>query len=136
MTVNKLSAGLFSALCGILVIGARAAEPGSLTVDAGTPGPRMGPLFYGLMTEEINHSYDGGLYAELIQNRIFQDDKEPVCWSPVDGGTIAIDETDPVNKVALTRSLRLDLPDGGGGVANSGFWGIPVAPNTKYHASF
>ena len=22
------------------------------------------------------------------------------------------------------------------GVANSGFWGIPVWPNTKYHASF
>ena len=37
----------------------------------------MGPLFYGLMTEEINHSYDGGLYAELIQNRIFQDAKDP-----------------------------------------------------------
>ena len=25
------------------------------------------------MTEEINHSYDGGLFAELIQNRTFQD---------------------------------------------------------------
>jgi len=25
-----------------------------------------------LMTEEINHSYDGGLYAELIRNRIFK----------------------------------------------------------------
>ena len=30
--------------------------------------------FYGLMTEEINHAYDGGtLLAELIQNRTFQD---------------------------------------------------------------
>lgn len=26
------------------------------------------PAFAGLMTGEINHSYDGGLYAELIQN--------------------------------------------------------------------
>ena len=25
------------------------------------------------MTEEINYSYDGGLYAELIRNRTFQD---------------------------------------------------------------
>ena len=24
------------------------------------------PLFYGLMTEEINYAYDGGLYAELV----------------------------------------------------------------------
>ena len=28
------------------------------------------------MTEEINHSYDGGLYAELIRNRAFLDDAE------------------------------------------------------------
>ena len=25
------------------------------------------------MTEEINYAYDGGLYAELIRNRMFQD---------------------------------------------------------------
>ena len=24
------------------------------------------------MTEEINHSYDGGLYAEMVSNRTFQ----------------------------------------------------------------
>src|SRR5580658_4465417 len=31
----------------------------------------VSPTLYGLMTEEINHSYDGGLYAEMIQNRAF-----------------------------------------------------------------
>ena len=36
------------------------------------------------MTEEINHSYDGGLYAELIRNRIFKDNKtKPEGWSLV-----------------------------------------------------
>ena len=36
------------------------------------------------MTEEINHSYDGGLYAELIRNRIFKDNKNtPEGWSLV-----------------------------------------------------
>ena len=29
----------------------------------------VSPRLYGLMTEEINHCYDGGLYAELIRNR-------------------------------------------------------------------
>jgi alpha-N-arabinofuranosidase len=34
-----------------------------------------------LMTEEINFSYDGGLYAELVRNRSFKEDaKEPVHW--------------------------------------------------------
>ena len=46
----------------------------SLTIKAGSIRlvPKFGPLFYGLMTEEINYSYDGGLYGELIQNRIFK----------------------------------------------------------------
>ena len=26
----------------------------------------VSPMLYGLMTEEINHSYDGGLYAEKM----------------------------------------------------------------------
>jgi hypothetical protein len=36
----------------------------------------VSPTLYGLMTEEINHSYDGGLYAEMIQNRAFHTDWE------------------------------------------------------------
>ena len=49
---------------------------------------RVSPELYGLMTEEINHSYDGGIYAELIQNRAFKDDAtNPVHWTLVqDGG--------------------------------------------------
>ncbi len=126
-----------SVLCGVLVAQTQAAEPGSITVDGATPGPKINPMFYGLMTEEINHAYDGGLYAELIQNRIFQDNQNPVCWSAVGDGSIAIDEKDPVNTVALTRSLRLNINTPGKvGIANTGFWGIPVWPNTKYHASF
>lgn len=30
-------------------------------------------MLYGLMTEEINPSHDGGLYAELIRNRILKE---------------------------------------------------------------
>jgi alpha-L-arabinofuranosidase len=133
-----------SALCGLFAATALGADPGKLTVDASKPGPKIGPLFYGLMTEEINHSYDGGLYAELVQNRIFQDAADPVHWSVAatgsGAGTIAIDETNPVNAKALKRSLRLDITavDAGQkvGIADSGYWGIPVWPNTKYHASF
>ena len=31
-------------------------------------------MLYGLMTEEINFSYEGGLYGELIRNRAFKAD--------------------------------------------------------------
>ena len=51
---------------------ARAAEPGRLTVQVDQPGVKISPTLYGLMTEEINYTYDGGLYGELIRNRAFQ----------------------------------------------------------------
>src|SRR5438874_4839224 len=60
-----------------IVAGGVQAEPGRLTVRVNQPGVKISPMLYGLMTEEINHSYDGGLYAELIQNRIFRDTPMP-----------------------------------------------------------
>ncbi|WP_337174093.1 alpha-L-arabinofuranosidase C-terminal domain-containing protein [Paludisphaera sp.] len=121
---------------------ARAEAPAAtIRVDAANPGVRVSPMLYGLMTEEINHAYDGGLLAELIQNRTFQDpgpirDGAPIHWSVVGPGKVALDRDAPVNP-ALPVSLRLDLPDRAeAGVANDGYWGIPVRPNTTYTATF
>src|SRR5881409_1818838 len=61
-----------------------------LTLDLTKPGANVSPMLYGLMTEEINHSYDGGLYAELIRNRIFKDNKNtPEGWSLVQDDSAA-----------------------------------------------
>jgi hypothetical protein len=38
-----------------------AADPGKIVVQVDKPGAKIGPMFYGLMTEEINYSYDGGI---------------------------------------------------------------------------
>src|SRR5690242_8658703 len=152
-------------LCVMLVTTtlATAADPVTLTVRADQPGPGLSPNFYGLMTEEINYAYDGGLYAELIRNRIFQDrpggrgngpdatsnpavQKNPHLvhwWLVADkgaSGDIDIDTNDPVNTVALKNSLRLEAKSVAAGqrvgVANDGYWGIPVRRNTEYTASF
>ena len=64
---------------------ARAQTP-TLTIEAGRPVAKVSPLHYGLMTEELNHAYDGGLYAELVRNRAFLDDaKTPAHWLVVQG---------------------------------------------------
>ena len=112
----------------------------TLDIQVDKPGPAIPPSFYGLMTEEINHSYDGGLFAELIQNRTFQDPGQsvgnlPVHWSLVGTGRMGVDHDRPVND-ALPANLRLDLEGGTAGVANDGYWGIPVRPATTYTASF
>ncbi len=130
-------------ICATTAISSLAAEP-ALTVDAAHPAGKVSPMLYGLMTEEINHAYDGGLYAELIRNRAFLDDTaSPVHWTmqnqPGAEATIALDSANPCNE-ALTASLRLRVTKATqqqlAGVANSGYWGIPVQPKTHYHASF
>ena len=74
-----------------------------MTIDAATVTAHVSPMLYGLMTEEINYSYDGGLYSELIRNRAMQDNpKEAVHWSVVqDGGgvgAISLDRDRPAKR--------------------------------------
>lgn len=112
------------------------AAPIPLTIDAANPAGKVSPMHYGLMTEEINFCYDGGLYAELVRNRAFLDDpKSPAHWSAVGGAAIALDPTNPLND-AIPTSLKVDSTTAGGGVANTGYWGIPVKPSTTYRARF
>jgi alpha-L-arabinofuranosidase len=118
-------------------------EQAALQIDAAHPGHAVSPLLNGLMIEEINHSLDGGLYGELIQNRVFKDDATaPTHWSLVQGGgasgSIALDTTRPIDGTALTTSLRVTASGAGGrvGAANDGFGGIPVRSHATYRARF
>ena len=120
----------------VLVLGVtatRAAGP-TVTIDTASPSGKVSPLFYGLMTEEINHAYDGGLYAELVRNRAFLDDAATAAhWSLVqaDGSTatMALDPKEPLN-TTIGTSLRLNVTQAStghvAGIANEGYWGIPV----------
>ncbi len=111
-----------------------------LEIDAGKVTGKVSPELYGLMTEEINFSYEGGIYGELIRNRTFKSNaQDPVFWNVVGDAGMAIDTNQPLNG-ALKLSLKLDASKASKtspvGIANGGFWGIPVEPNTMYRASF
>jgi len=158
MKKNKFTGNILQAC--FLVFGVAVCMPGlhaqktSLTLDLSKPGAAVSPMLYGLMTEEINHSYDGGLYAELIRNRIFKDNKTtPEGWSLVkdnaaDSAAIKLmatseehipyDERNHAINGALSTCLRLTVEKAAGrvGIANEGYWGIPVKPSTSYRASF
>jgi alpha-N-arabinofuranosidase len=149
MPVKNISFALFAATAAIALESFAGGQTNSampvLTIDAGNVTARVSPTLYGLMTEEINHSYEGGLYGELIQNRILRDSpKDPVHWSVVQdsGGTnaISLDESQPIAGTVLTRCLRLDARQASAGhrvgIANDGYWGIPVRPKTTYRLSF
>jgi alpha-N-arabinofuranosidase len=53
---------------------------GTITVDASKPGHAIPSNLYGIFFEEISHAGEGGLYAELVQNRGFEDSRlPPMC---------------------------------------------------------
>lgn len=53
-------------------------EPeGTIRIDLARRGADIPASMYGIFFEEINHAGDGGLYAELIQNRGFEDSSVP-----------------------------------------------------------
>ncbi len=103
------------------------------------PGVKISPMLYGIFFEEINHAGDGGLYAELIRNRSFEDSDKPEAWKLVAAGDakgeISIDTSRPLN-AASPRSLKLVVRgEGSVGVANEGFWGIAVKQGARYDLS-
>ncbi len=53
------------------------ADTATIAIDASRPGPRINPRMYGVFLEEIGHGVDGGLYAELVRNRAFEDARPP-----------------------------------------------------------
>lgn len=54
-----------------------AAEPADISIDVTKKGPAINSHLYGIFLEEINHGVDGGLYAELVRNRAFEDSHSP-----------------------------------------------------------
>jgi alpha-N-arabinofuranosidase len=120
------------------------AQPAALAIHADQPVSAVSPRLYGLMTEEINYSYDGGLYAEMVRNRTFHADWSGIVyWYLYENGTstarMAPDKTTGPSE-ALPSSLRLDVEKADAqnqaGVLNVGYWGFALKPDTTYKGSF
>ena len=116
-----------------------------------------------MQIEDISHSIDGGLYAELVVNRAFQG--SGVTWGRKDGSNNSVileaeNEVDPFGPVlngyrpvgdvhlslsrlrplspALPVVMQIEFPlnaSGEVGFLNEGFWGMNVQPQ-RYNASF
>ncbi len=121
-----------------------AAKPVVIEVDVDKVSGKVSPSLYGLMTEEINHAFDGGLYAEMVRNRTMRPNWDGINqWVVVTNGDAAAemggdDKTGPSE--ALPNSLRLKVTRADAtntaGVRNEGYWGMAVRPETTYHGSF
>src|SRR4051794_8705538 len=129
-----------SIACSFLIGQAPAAH---LTIHADQQVSPVSPILYGLMTEEINYSYEGGIYAEMVRNRTFRADWSGVLyWYLAEkGDAVAKMDSDKATgpSDALNTSLRLDIEKASqgneAGVVNVGYWGMAVRPNTEYKGS-
>ncbi|KAJ7698743.1 alfa-L-arabinofuranosidase precursor [Mycena rosella] len=115
----------------------------TVTVSATASHP-IPTTLWGQMFEDISHSGDGGLYAELLQNRAFQQVTPNTAaalnaWHSINGAALSVvADTVPVSS-ALPNSLQLTIPAGRTGpvgVGNEGYFGIKVAAGSTYTASF
>lgn len=80
---------------------------GTLYVDAARRGHDINPGMYGIFFEEINHSGDGGLYAEMIQNRGFEEQTIPGGFHEIAANRIQTDSFIEYNTLT-TRQLTWD----------------------------
>lgn len=67
------------------------AQTEPIRIDLGQKGAVVPPSLYGIFFEEINHAGDGGLYAELVQNRGFEEHVLPSSMTLRDGRAVAVD---------------------------------------------
>jgi len=120
---------------------AASAAPAKLTVQTDKPGHAVSRSLYGVFFEEINRAGDGGLYAEMIQNRSFEDsEKGPLAWT-VEAGDAAVVELDRSRPTTDGQkfnptSLHMKLSPGGKArIVNDGFKGMAARNKRTYQFS-
>ena len=115
-------------------------------------GKKISPNLFGLFFEDINYSADGGLYAEMVQNRSFEyNPTERKEWNPYSYweylttgysyGRISIETSAPIH-ANNPHYVVLDIEhigheakftgESGVGLKNSGFDGMVIRSGEKY----
>src|SRR5215213_8692011 len=72
--MKRLILLIFSA---VFFMHAQSQQQATISINAAKPGARVEPTLHGIFFEEISHGGEGGLYAELIQNRGFEESRLP-----------------------------------------------------------
>jgi alpha-L-arabinofuranosidase len=126
-------------------------------IHAQTPkgGKKISTDLFGLFFEDINYAADGGLYAELVQNRSFEyNPTERREWNPLSYweyfcpgfsyGRISVETKNPVHP-NNPHYILLDVEhvgseadykgEAGVGIKNTGFDGIVIRAGEKYNFS-
>ena len=105
------------------------------TVNAKKLGAPIQPTMYGIFFEDINFGADGGLYAELVENRSFEFPQHLMGWNTF--GKVQVNDANPAfernpHYVTLKESGHRDKFSG---LENRGFFGMGLKKGMDYHFS-
>ncbi|MGC0333137.1 alpha-L-arabinofuranosidase [Streptomyces sp. SAI-170] len=136
-----LTAGAVLAATAVVVPApahAEAVTDYAITLDPGARGAAIDDTMYGVFFEDINRAADGGLYAELVQNRSFEystadnGSYTPLTSWAVDGTAQVLNDTGRLND----RNRNYLSLGAGSTVTNSGYnTGVRVEQGKRYDFS-
>lgn len=145
-TLSVLNHAVAAAIVVTSSLCSNAQTKANVTVDgAGKP---ISPDLFGIFFEDINYAADGGLYAELIQNRSFEYTAlDNVAWNAFTAWTLEqrgggkgvwlLEKTESLHaNNPHYVILRVTQTGDGVGLGNEGFDGIAVKGGETYDASF
>ena len=139
-----------AALLGMNALMLQAQE---LTLRLDKAETEVSPMLYGLMTEEINYSYEGGLYTQLVANPSFADmfnprggrrggrrdqnqprfTVRPERWQLSDTVKVRVRQNrqEGINEANPT-SLIVNYEQAGLALVSEGYWGFPIRKSTAF----
>lgn len=104
-------------------------NPYTINIDASDRSKDVSDIMWGLFFEDINSAADGGLYAELVQNRSFEIEDSFYSWEME--GDVKVGTDNPMNE---NNPTYINMASGSS-VTNDGFAGISVKSGDKYNFS-
>ena len=141
---------LLTIICALAVMNASAQI--TIRVDANQRGPKISPMHYGIFFEDINHAADGGIYAELIRNRSFEDGEGYGKPATMEGWTVQAKATSQISATLIQPSKKVKLlnaaQENALGIVGAshtgtaclsgkrGLWGINTVQGRPYRLSF
>lgn len=105
------------------------------TIQANKLGAPIQPTMYGIFFEDINFGADGGLYAEMVENRSFEFPQRLMGWNTF--GHVTLNDVSP----AFSRNPHYVTLESAGarekqtGLENRGFFGMGLKKDLLYDFS-
>lgn len=116
-----------------------------LSIDAADEVHGISDMLYGIFLEDINFAADGGLYAEMVQNRSFEftslaANNELHGWSIINNAAVRVvrdDKAGRLNDNNPNYVIITNDTDSPAGISNTGFLdGMAVHAGESYNCTF